>query len=313
MNENRGSEKNLLVLDSGDLLFKKYVTPLPENDIKSATQRAHLFVESFNRMGYDALGVGDDDLSLAKDFLVEISKKANFPFLSSNVVDEGSGKLLFQPYLVKEVDGLRFGIFSLLAPETFLEPTDLRKKGLILKPPTEVAQSMVKELQSKSDFIVLLSHLGYPKDVELAQTVSGIHLIVGAHTGMNLVYPPVIKDTILLQTATKGMYVGKLDLTLQKNGGGFYNTTTKRSLENNLRSVTARLNSKEVHENEKAQLRKTREDTERKLKEYQGRNEFSNRILPLTEGMKEDPETVSMIEAYKAKFPDPSKPAPPKP
>ena len=313
MRQTRGSENHLLVLDSGDLLFKKYATPIPENDARGASQRGILFVESFNRMGYDAVGVGDDDLSLGKDFLIEISKKANFPFLSSNVVEEGSGNPLFQPYLVKELNGLRFGIFSLLAPETFLGPTDPRKKGLVLKPPTEVAQSMVKELQTKSDVIVLLSHLGYPKDLELAQAVPGIHIVVGAHSGMNLVYPPVVKDTILLQTAMKGMYVGRLDLNVQNNGAGFYNTATKRSLENNLRTLIARLNSKEAHENEKAQLRRTREDTERKLKEMQGKNEFSNRILALSETMKEDPETVRLIEAHKAKFPDPSKPAPSKP
>jgi 2',3'-cyclic-nucleotide 2'-phosphodiesterase (5'-nucleotidase family) len=309
----RGSEKDLLVLDAGDLLFKKYGTPIPENDMKGAMQRASLFIESCNRMGYDALGVGDDDLSLGKDFLVEISRKATFPLLSSNILDEGSGKLLFQPFLIKEVQGLRLGIFSLLSPDTFMGPADPRKKGLILKPPAEVAQSMVKELQSKADVIILLSHQGYPRDMELAQQVAGIHLIVGAHTGMNLIYPPAIKDAIILQTAMKGMYVGKLDLAIQNNGGGFYNATTKRSLENNLRSLTARLDSKEVHENEKVQLRKTREDTEKKLSELQARNEFSNWIFPLTESMKEDPETVSMIEAYKAKFPDPARPAPRKP
>jgi 2',3'-cyclic-nucleotide 2'-phosphodiesterase (5'-nucleotidase family) len=298
----------LLVLDAGDLLFKRYSTPIPENDLKGAMQRASLFIESCNRMGYDALGVGDDDLSLGKDFLIEISRKANFPFLSSNLVEEGSGRLLFQPFLIKEVQGLRLGIFSLLGPDTFTGPADLRKKGLIVKPPTEVAKSMVKELQSKADVILVLSHQGYPRDMELAQGVPGIHLIVGAHTGMNLIYPPAIKDAIILQTAMKGMYVGKLDLTIQNNGGGFYNATTKRSLENNLRSLTARLNSKEAHENEKAQLKKTREDTEKKLKELQAKNEFGNRILSLTESMKEDPETVSMIEAYKAQFPDPAKP-----
>jgi 2',3'-cyclic-nucleotide 2'-phosphodiesterase (5'-nucleotidase family) len=307
MTETRGRESNLLVLDSGDLLFKKYGTPLPENDVKGATQRATLFVESFNRMGYDALGIGDDDLTLGKDFLVEMSMKANFPFLSSNVVDEASGKLLFQPFLIKETQGLRFGIFSLLGPETFLGPTDPRKKGLTLKPPMDAAQSMVKELQSRSDFIILLSHLGYPKDVELAQAISGIHLIVSAHTGMNLIYPPLIRDTILLQTATKGMYVGKLDLQVRNHGSGFYNATTKRSLENNLRNLTVRLDNKQTPEKEKAQLRKTLEDTERKIKELQGKNEFSNRVLPLSEGMKEDPDTLSMIEAYKARFPDPAK------
>ena len=63
---------------------------------------------------------------------------------------------------------------------------------------------MVKELQPKTDLIILLSHLSYPKDMELAQKVQGIHVIVGGHTGINLPYPPVIKNTIILQTASKG-------------------------------------------------------------------------------------------------------------
>ena len=66
------------------------------------TEKAYLIINSFNLMGYDAIGIGDDDLSLGKEFLLEISKKANFPFLSSNLVDEESGKLLFPPYVLKE-------------------------------------------------------------------------------------------------------------------------------------------------------------------------------------------------------------------
>ena len=59
------------------------------------TEKAHLLIESFNLMGYDAMGIGDDDLTLGKEFLVEISKKANFPFLSSNLLDEAIRQNLF--------------------------------------------------------------------------------------------------------------------------------------------------------------------------------------------------------------------------
>jgi len=56
-------------------------------------EKAHLMIEGLNLMGYDAIGIGDDDLTLGKEFLLEISKKANFPFLSSNFFDEASGKI----------------------------------------------------------------------------------------------------------------------------------------------------------------------------------------------------------------------------
>jgi 2',3'-cyclic-nucleotide 2'-phosphodiesterase (5'-nucleotidase family) len=299
----RESQKGVLVLDSGDLLFKRFSNPMPENELKGMNEKAHLIIESLNLMGYDAIGIGDDDLNLGKEFLLEISKKANFPFLSSNLLDEASGKILFQSSLIKEINGLRIGIFSLLSPDFFTGPSDPRRKGLNLQSPIETAQAMVRELKPKTDLIILLSHLGYVKDIELAQTVQGINTIVGGHTGINLIYPVVIKNTIILQTASRGMYGGRLDFFFYNNEPIFYNSATKISLENNLTSINQRLNSKETPEVEKVQWQKAKEDTERTLNQLQGKNEFTNHPIPLQEQMKEHPEIKKLVEAYKAQFP----------
>jgi len=272
------------------------------------TQKAHLMVEALNAMGVDAMGIGDDDLSLGKEALREILKKAKFPILSSNIIDEESGKLLFDRSLIKEVNGLRIGLFSLLSPESFYGQWDPRKKGLMIQPPTETAQTILKELQPKTDLIILLSHLSYPKDMELAQTLAGIHLIVGSHTGISLSYPPVIKNTIILQTAPKGMYGGKLDLTLNNKEPSFYNAATRRSLENNLNLMKQRLTSVDAPEAEKAQWQRAKEEMERSLKQLQGKNEFINSIVPLNEGIKDHPDIGKMVEAFKATFPEPGKP-----
>jgi 2',3'-cyclic-nucleotide 2'-phosphodiesterase (5'-nucleotidase family) len=263
-------------------------------------------------MGYDALGIGDDDLTLGKEFLLEISKKAEFSFLSSNTFDEASEKLLFQPYLIKEINGLRIGIFSLLSPDFFLGQSDPRRKGIVVRPPVEIAQNMVKELQPKTDLIILLSHLGYPKDVELAQTVAGIHLIVGSHTGLNLINPHIIKNTIILQTPPRGMSAGRLDLTLLNTESGFYNIATKRSMENNLNNLKNRLKSIQASEAEKAQLQKSKEETERSLKQLHGKNEFTHTMLPLSENMKDHTDILKMIDEYKSKYPETPKPIAPK-
>ena len=295
-------------MDAGDLLFKKFFSPVPEHEKKMATQKAHLIIEALNAMGVDAMGIGDDDLSLGKEALKEILKKAKFPILSSNIIDEESGRLLFERSLIKEVNGLRIGLFSLVAPESFYGESDPRKKGLMIQNPTETAQAIVRELQPKTDLIILLSHLSYPKDMELAQTVPGIHLIVGGHTGINLSYPPVVKNTIILQTAPKGMYGGKLDLTLINKEPNFYNAATRRSLENNLNLMKQRLTSVGAPEAEKAQWGKAKEEIERSLKQLQGKNEFINSIVPLNEGIKDRPDIGKMVEAFKSDFPEPVKP-----
>ena len=85
-------EKKILLMDAGDLLFKKFAGPYSKDELKGITEKAHLIVESLNLMGYDAIGIGDDDLSLGKEFLLDLAKKAKFPFLSSNLLDEKTGK-----------------------------------------------------------------------------------------------------------------------------------------------------------------------------------------------------------------------------
>jgi 5'-nucleotidase/UDP-sugar diphosphatase len=310
--EVRQGEKELLVLDAGDFLFKRFSTPVQENALKMVAEKAHVIIDSFNLMDYDAVGIGDDDLTLGKDFLLEISKKANFPFLSANIFDESSGKLLFQPYLLKEIDGLRIGIFSLLSPDSFLGQGDSRRKGLIFRSPVETAQSIVKELQPKTDLVILLSHLGYPSDMELAKTVSGIHFIMGSHTGINLSNPPIINNTTILQTALKGMYAGRLDLTLYNHEAKFYNTMVRRYMENNLNTLKFRLNKEKAPEAEKAQWQRAINEIEQNLRQLQGKNEFTNTIFPLSEQIKDHPDIEKMVEAFRLRFPEPGKSQPPK-
>jgi len=269
-------------------------------------------IESFNLMGYDAIGMGDDDLTLGKEFLLEISKKANFPFLSSNLFDEASGKNLFQLSLIKEIHGIRVGIFSLFSPDLFTNPSDPRRKGLNIRPPSEVAHAMVKDLKPKTDLIILLSHLGYAKDLELAQSVEGINIIVGGHTGINLVYPLVIKNTIILQSASRGMFGARLDLLFHNNEPVFYNSATKVSLENSLQNLNQRLSARETPESEKNQLQKAKEETERTLNQIQTKNEFTNHIVPLQEQMKDDPDIKKLVDTYKAKTQKTVNPASPK-
>ncbi len=255
-------------------------------------------------MGYHAIGIGDDDLSLGKEFLIEISKRSPIPFLSSNVTDKNSGKILFQRYVIKELIGLRVGIFSLLSPDVFIGPTDPRRNGLSFRDPLETAQELVKELSPMTDLIILLSHQGYPKDMELTQKISGIHIIVGAHSGVHLTEPPVLKDTILLQTSSKGMYGAKLDLTLINNKTSFYNITTKRSLEKNLNKLKLLLASEKASEEERERWRRVKENTEKALQQLEGRNYFSNAFIPLNESIKDSPEIKKMVEEYKSKFPE---------
>ena len=265
-------------------------------------------MKGFDLMGYHAIGIGDDDLSLGKNFLLELSKMSNVPFLSSNLIDEDSRKPLFQRHIIKEVNGLKVGIFSLLSPDVFLGLSDPRKKGLIFQDSVETAQEMVRELGPQTDLIILISHLSYPKDVELAQKISGIHIIIGGHTGVDLTNPPVIKNTVIVQNSSKGMYARKLNLTFSNKEATFYNVKTKHTYERNLAKLRQQLSSVQASEAEKNQWRRAVENIERTLQQFEQKNSFAMTSFPLGETVKDQPDITKMVEAYKSKFPEKSEP-----
>lgn len=298
----------MLLLDAGDLFFKKFHVPHPENEREGLEERASLILKSLERIGYHAIGIGDDDLTLGKKFLADLSKRSRIPFLSSNLVDQDSNQPLFQRSVVQEVNGLRVGIFSLLAPEAFTGPSDPRRSGLMFRDPVETAHEMVRELQPKTDLIILLSHLGYPKDVDLALKSTGIHLIIGSHSGIHLSNPPVMKNTVIVQTSPKGMYAQKLNLVFSNKKESFFNQATRYAYEHNLSQYRQRLNSGTGSEAEKRQWQESIKNIEIALKQLGEKNPFMISSVPLAEAVQDDPDIKKWVEAYKSRFPEKSEP-----
>lgn len=165
---------------------------------------------------------------------------------------------------------------------------------------------MVAILQKECDLIVLLSHLGYAKDMELARKIDGIDLIVGGHTGVNLSYPRIIRDTVVLQVAKRGRRLGRIDLRIRDLSRPFVNVATRDMLKKRLDEIDSRLASlgekspedtaKTKRQREMLTLRKA--ETERLLKSQADANEILNRIVPLTDDVMMDAACVEVLDPY---------------
>ena len=64
-----------------------------------------------------------------------------------------------------------------------------------------------------ADLIVVLSHLGFPQDVKLANRMDGVDVIVSGHAH-NRLDRPVWRD-MLIQSGCHGSFIGRLDLTIE--------------------------------------------------------------------------------------------------
>lgn len=299
----REEQKNLLILDAGDLLFPPLLRSPSEDRKAEMILKAEAIVAAFNATGTDAITIGESDLLWGKENLLQVLGGAEFSVVCTNLVDGESGAPLFRRYLIKEIEGLRVGIFGLF-PRT-LENTSRRLAGLTVLDPLDVVRRIVPLLTEKADFVILLSHLGYPEDLTLAKAVDGIDVIVGGHTGINLSHPRIIGNTIIVQVATKGRYLGKLDLRIEDPSRPFVNVATKGILERRLHSVEAQIESPDqvlsdpsAEQRRKESLKRQKAQIERRLQAYKGYNELVNRIVPLTDEISPDPECEKILAPY---------------
>lgn len=280
--------------------------------------KAMAIVAAFNHIGCDAITIGESDLLWGKEDLLEILKGAEFPVVSANLIDSASGSPLFRPYLIKPVQGLSVGIFG-LSPKPHGK-ADGRFKGLTVLEPFAIAQQVVTMLRKKTDFVVLLSHLGYAKDLELARKVEGVNVIVGGHTGINLTYPRIIRNTIVLQVAKRGRYLGRVDITINDPSRPFINVTTREMLRKRLQLIETQLEAfgRETPQ-DSAETRRKRDvlgrrkaEAKRILQLYEGYNEMRNRIVPLTDKIPGDTECAEVLRPYLQQISEAEKASSPK-
>ncbi|EOS57287.1 5'-nucleotidase C-terminal domain-containing protein [Paenibacillus barengoltzii] len=189
-----------------------------------------------NELKYDAMTFGNHEFDKGPSTLAEFIKQAKFPFVSANLdfsadVDlkglshselgkPGESGQIY-PAVIKEVAGEKVGIIGLTTPETSV----LSSPGPDIKFADEVesTQKQVDALEAEGiNKIVVLSHLGYTVDQQLAEAVNGIDIIVGGHSHTVLNAPEVHhadeEPTLIVQTGEYNQNLGQLDVTFDSEG-----------------------------------------------------------------------------------------------
>ena len=213
----RQADANLLLVDAGD-----FCQGTPYFNI----YHGRVEIDAMNRMGYDAVTLGNHEFDNGLDTLAVIIKGARFPFVCANYDFTGTAlEGLVKPYTVLSKGGLKVGVFGLgcdpkglIAEKNFL-PAQYND-------PYPVAQAVTDELRAKGcDIVVCLSHMGtYGKapedvcDVNLAAQTRGIDVIIGGHTHKlydHLKVANLDGDSIpVCQMSKGGAYLGKIVLNL---------------------------------------------------------------------------------------------------
>ncbi len=210
-------------MDSGDLLypsgFDHFALAQKERDL--AVLKGDLYLQTYNLMGYDAYTPGEVDLSRGVAELKKMSRKAKFAFLLANLQDLQAQKPVFTPYLIKEMGGIRVGVFGLLSSRFSenLHPPD--KKAFKLTDPLEAARQVIGELKKKQcKVIVAAAHMEESEQKKLAETFREVYFVVSGHARSLKEQPMNVNNAQILAAGTRGEYLGQMDFFLKEESDG---------------------------------------------------------------------------------------------
>ena len=217
INEIRKKEKNVLLLDAGDIFqgtpyFNYY--------------GGELEFKLMSKMNYDAATLGNHDFDNGIDGLYKQLPHANFNFVSANYDFKNTIlDTIVKPYQIFYKDGIKIGIFGLGIELDGMVTKNLYKETKYLNP-VEITQGIVKTLKQDEncDLIICLSHLGFKhdnlpnkiSDIKLAKATKDIDLIIGGHTHTFMNKPVVVNNVennkvIINQVGCHGLFLGKID------------------------------------------------------------------------------------------------------
>lgn len=218
ISQEREQDPNLLLFDAGD-----FTQGTPYFNF----YHGRIEVEAMNRMGYDAVGLGNHEFDNGVDTLATILQGAQFPVVCANYDVKGSVlEGLVLPYTVIRRQNVRIGVFGIgIDPAGLIAERNFAPLQYL--DPIATAQDVANTLKNKEkcDVIVCLSHQGtHPStegklsDVELAQATRNIDIIIGAHTHKvltNYYVPNLDGDSVMLaQMGKSGARIGKIQVEI---------------------------------------------------------------------------------------------------
>lgn len=198
---------NLLFLDGGDTFHGTYPV------VKS---QGKILPELLNDLKIDAM-TAHWEFAYGPKAFNQLVDSLDYPMLAINCYKKEDDELAFPPYLMKEVNGLKIGIIGIAATIVDKVMPAHFSEGLYFTLGNEELPGYIDKVKNEegADLVLVLSHLGYPQELKLADEVDGIDILLSAHTHNRIYEPARVNDTIIFQSGCHGSFLGHIDLTIE--------------------------------------------------------------------------------------------------
>ena len=149
--------------------------------------------------------------------------KGKINFLAQNVETADFGDPVFEPYAIREINGVQVAVIGQAFPYTPIANPRYMVSDWTFGIQDQKLQEMVNEVRGKgAAAVIVLSHNGMDVDLKLASRVTGIDAILGGHTHDGVPEPVIVSNakgkTLVTNAGSNGKYLGVLDLKVDKGG-----------------------------------------------------------------------------------------------
>jgi 2',3'-cyclic-nucleotide 2'-phosphodiesterase (5'-nucleotidase family) len=205
---------NTLVIDGGDCFQGSGIAALSEGKA---------IVPLMNNIGYDIMLPGNWEVVYGKEIMMQDMFGYNALKVCANMYhdtnDDMKGDLIFPPYFVKHIGGVKIGFIGYNDPLTPKRQSPAYCDGIKFTPPELNVAKYIKILREyeKCQLVFLLTHMGLAQQFGLSnmEQVKGVDYILGADTHERLRQPIQGKYAKVTEPGAFGSFIAKLDIVIE--------------------------------------------------------------------------------------------------
>jgi 5'-nucleotidase len=209
INQVRKEEENVLYVISGDML---------QGSLIDSEWKGISTIEIMNWLAPDVVTLGNHEIDYGLPHLLFLEKIANFPIVNANLYIKKNLKRLMLPYLIIKKAGFDI-LFTGIITEKIMDA--IKQDNLIgsFVSLGEASQEVGKITNAYKnddiDLTILLTHIGYESDIELAKLLKpewGVDMIIGGHSHTILKKPVKVNNILISQAGVGTDQIGRYDI-----------------------------------------------------------------------------------------------------
>jgi 5'-nucleotidase / UDP-sugar diphosphatase len=209
INKVRTEEENVLYVISGDMV---------QGSMIDAEYKGISTIEIMNYLAPDVVSLGNHEFDYGLPHLLFLEKMANFPIVNANLYIKKYNKRLMRPYVILKKAGFDILFTGIITDKVIdsIKSDKLVGSFISLEDAAQEVGKITNAYKNNDiDLTVLLTHIGYESDLELAKMLKpewGVDMIIGGHSHTVLDKPASVNNILVTQAGTGSDQIGRFDI-----------------------------------------------------------------------------------------------------